>query len=55
MIGLKCPVCGSNNVYENSTLVKVETGDWGICRDCNSVIRTETIRIDSIEKEEGEI
>ncbi len=52
MIIVKCPVCGSDNVYENSTLMKVETGDWGICRDCNYVIRTETM---SIKKEESEI
>jgi len=49
MIGLKCPVCGSDNLYENSNLVKAESGDWGICRNCHYVIRIETI---GIEKEE---
>ena len=39
---LKCPVCGSDNLYENSELIKAESGDWGICRDCHNVIRTGT-------------
>lgn len=51
MIGLKCPVCGSDNVRENSNLVKAESGDWGICRDCHYVIRTEMI---GTKKEESE-
>ncbi len=52
MISLKCPVCGSDNEYENATLVKGETGDWGICRDCHYVIRTEMI---DVEKDKNEI
>jgi len=38
---LKCPACGSDDLYENSELIKAESGDWGICRDCHNVIRIE--------------
>lgn len=37
----KCPACGSKNIFENSELIKAESGDWGICRDCHHVIRLE--------------
>jgi RNA polymerase subunit RPABC4/transcription elongation factor Spt4 len=39
----KCPVCGSKNISENSELIKVESGDWGICRDCHHLIRLEVL------------
>jgi transcription elongation factor Elf1 len=40
---IKCPICGSSNVYENFALIKTETGDWGICGDCHYMIRMEMI------------
>jgi len=40
---MKCPACGSMNIRENSGLVKAESGDWGICRDCHFVIRLEVV------------
>ena len=40
---IKCPVCGSKDLAENSDLIKAESGDWGICRDCHHVIRLEVI------------
>jgi len=47
----KCPACGSGNLHENSELIKAESGDWGICRDCHHVIRLEAD--DHIQDNEG--
>ena len=38
MEGRKCPTCGSKDISENSEVIKAESGDWGICRDCHHVI-----------------